>query len=219
MSWLTRTLSNPTGKKVLVAITGLGLVVFLIGHIAGNLLIYVGPEAMNAYAEGLHHLPGFAAIEVGLLLCFMLHIGLVLQLTLENRAARGEQGYAVSNTKQTRGVLAVVASKTMAISGIIVLVFVVVHLLDLRFDRGGEEDVYRKVVDVLSNPGKAALYAVGSLLVSWHLFHGFQSAFRSLGLGHAKYSPALGKLGALLALIFAIGFASIPVWVMITKGG
>jgi succinate dehydrogenase / fumarate reductase cytochrome b subunit len=218
VSWLTRTLSNPTGKKVLVAITGLALVVFLIGHLAGNLLIYAGPEAMNAYAECLHHLPGFAAIEVSLLLCFMLHIGLVLQLTLENRAARGAQGYAVSKSKQTRGVFAVIASKTMAISGIIVLVFVVVHLLDLRFQRGDGE-TYDQVIRVLSNPAKAALYCVGSLLVSWHLFHGFQSAFRSLGLGHAKYSPTLGKLGAALALIFAVGFASIPVWIMITKGG
>ena len=101
----------------------------------------------------------------------------------------------------------------MAISGLVVLVFLVVHIGDFRFKRMPDQDLAKMIFDLLSNPLHASLYAVGSILVAWHVSHGFQSAFRSLGLSHNDVTPMLVKLGSGLALLLGVGFASIPVWI------
>ena len=212
MGWLKRTFGSSVGTKLLVALTGLGLVGFLVAHMTGNLLIYVDDgKAINAYAKGLHELPGFQLMEIGLIACFVAHIVLTIRLSLANRAAKGG-GYAVSATKKPTGVVALLASKTMALSGLVVLVFLVVHIADFRLART-DEGPMDLIFDTLQNPLHASLYAVGSLLVSWHVSHGFQSAFRSLGFNHTDVTPMLVKLGSGLAILLGIGFASIPVWI------
>jgi succinate dehydrogenase / fumarate reductase cytochrome b subunit len=216
LSWLFRLFQSGIGRKVLVALSGLALVLFLVGHLTGNLLIYSGDdgESMKAYAESLHQMPGFMAIEIGLLLMFVLHISLVLWLTLENRRARGALGYSGGATKQESGVLRFLSSKTMAVSGLIVLAFLVVHISDFRMARG-EGDIYTQVTTKLQEPWRMALYVLGSLLASWHVYHGFQSAFRSAGVNHKKYTPLLRTIGTVLSIAFAIGFASIPIWIFV----
>jgi len=213
VDWLKRTFGSSVGTKLLVGLTGLGLVGFLIAHLTGNLLIYVdGGQALNRYADGLHQLPGFQVMELGLMGCFVLHIVMTIRLSLANRAAKGITSQA-RGTKRTEGLLGLLASKTMAISGLIVLVFLVIHIWDFRLQRDPALDVANLIFETLSNPLHAALYAVGSILVAWHLSHGFQSAFRSLGFNHPDLTPMLVKLGSLLAILLGVGFASIPVWI------
>lgn len=219
MSALSRTWRTGIGRKVLVGLTGLGLVGFLSIHMLGNLQIFKGDQSFNKYADGLHKLPGFQLIEIGLIAFFVIHMALVLWLALDNRAARGDQGYATSATKQKTSLLRVLASKTMVYSGIILVAFMVVHVMDFRLQHeaiaaaGG--DLKTVVVTQLAIPWKALLYVAGSLLAAWHIFHGTQSAFRSVGFHHKKYTPIIEKIGTALAIILGLGFAAIPVYALL----
>ena len=217
MSWLIRTFGSPIGQKVLTALTGLGLVGFLVMHLLGNLNLYRGEEAINDYAHLLHQIPGFPLIEAGLILCFLLHIALVINLTRLNRAARGN-GYQVKASKQKGTWGRALVSTYMGVSGVVVLLFIIIHVVDMRLARGTYESLYDHIHVILGVGWKAALYALGSAFVGWHLWHGFQSSFRSLGLGHAKYSPLLEKGGMVLSVVLTLGFISIPLWIYF-KGG
>jgi succinate dehydrogenase / fumarate reductase cytochrome b subunit len=217
VSWLIRTFASSIGQKVLTALTGLGLVGFLVMHLLGNLNLYRSEEAMNDYAHLLHEIPGFPLIEAGLIACFLLHIGLVINLTRMNRAARGTN-YKLKATKQKGTWGRAVVSTYMGVSGTVVLIFIVVHVFDMRLVRGTYESLYDHIHVVLGVGWKAALYALGSAFVGWHLWHGFQSSFRSLGLGHSKYSPLLEKAGMGLSILLTIGFVSIPLWIYLKVG-
>lgn len=231
MNWFTRTLNSTIGQKYLVAITGLGLVGFLITHLLGNLQIFAATEtpghyaAIDDYAEALHAVPGLALAEAGLLLFFLLHIALVFRLTMANRSARGDADYAVKRSKRKGGWFEALAGRTMAISGIVLLVFLVIHIAHFRLKRSavhGPEataQISTLIMDTLSNPVWAVLYIVGSLLVGFHLYHGFHSAFRSLGLNHRKYTPLIERIGFALAIILALGFVSIPLAVLLASAG
>lgn len=217
MSWLIRTFASPIGQKVLTALTGLGLVGFLVMHLLGNLNLYRSEEAINSYAKVLHDIPGFPLIEAGLVLCFLAHIALVFNLTRINRAARNTD-YKVKSTKQKGTWGRALVSTYMGVSGVVVLLFIIVHVGDMRMARGSYDSLYEHIHVVLGVGWKAALYVVGSAFVGWHLWHGFQSSFRSLGLGHAKYSPLLEKAGMALSIVLTLGFISIPLWIYF-KGG
>ena len=223
MGWLKRTFGSTIGTKMLVGLTGLGLIGFIIMHMIGNLFIYAdGGQGINEYAKGLHAVPGFTLLELGLLGLFVLHIGLTIRLVMANRAAKGGK-YAVSASKRKEGIMGLLASKTMALSGITLLVFLVVHITDVRLRRGAADadgnHLYdgqlldQLLFDTLSNPMHATLYAVGSLIVAWHVSHGLQSAFRSLGFTHPDVTPMLNKASAGLAVLLGVGFASIPLWI------
>jgi len=217
LSWLIRTFASPIGQKVLTALTGLGLVGFLVMHLLGNLNLYRSEEAINSYAKVLHDIPGFPLIEAGLVLCFLAHIALVFNLTRINRAARNTD-YKVKSTKQKGTWGRALVSTYMGVSGVVVLLFIIVHVGDMRMARGSYDSLYEHIHVVLGVGWKAALYVVGSAFVGWHLWHGFQSSFRSLGLGHAKYSPLLEKAGMALSIVLTLGFISIPLWIYF-KGG
>lgn len=213
MEWLKRIFSSTIGTKVLIGLTGLGLIGFLVMHMAGNLFIYKdGGKGINEYAEGLHNIPGFAFLEIGLLAMFVGHIALTIRLVMANREAKGGK-YAVSATKRKEGIAGLLASKTMALSGVTLLVFLVVHIMDFRLKRDSGMELDELMFSTLSNPLHATLYAVASLLVAWHVSHGLQSAFRSLGLNHPDLTPMLGKAAAGLAIVLGVGFASIPLWI------
>jgi len=213
LSWLKKTVFSTVGRKFLVGLTGVGLVGFLIGHLAGNLNLFRGKEAMNAYGHALHEIPGFLFIEIGLLTMFVLHIGLVLWLVVENRAARGSKRYASSSSKRPHPVRAL-ASRTMAFSGLTVLVFTVVHIAQIRLKRASYETaadgLTGHVVDTLAQPGTAILYIIGSLFVGFHVFHGIASAARSLGVHNRKYTPIIERAGVVIGAVIGIGFALIP---------
>jgi succinate dehydrogenase / fumarate reductase, cytochrome b subunit len=213
---MVRAVGSSIGRKFLTGLSGLALIGFLVGHLGGNLNLYRGTDAMNAYAEDLHHLPGFVLLDYGVLALVLGHIALVAGLILRNKAARSGR-YAVSASKRADGKAQSLASRTMVVSGAVILGFVILHLLDMRFQRGsytaadGSSSVGEHVVTLMQAEWRVAIYVVGSLLVAWHGFHGLQSAFRSVGLNHRKYTPLIEKLSAGLAVVLGLGFASIPV--------
>ncbi|MCB9642211.1 MAG: succinate dehydrogenase cytochrome b subunit [Myxococcales bacterium] len=223
MSWLTRIFTSSVGKKFLAGLTGLGMFLFLIAHVTGNMTLFlkskVGAEpAFNAYAKKLHELPGFAVGEALVLLAFFVHIVLVIWLSITNRKARGEQGYSEVRSKQpAQSQWALMASKSTLYGGLIILVFLVVHLIDFRMVRfmDGSLATQARVVDALKVPWRAFLYSIASLLVGWHLFHGVQSGFRTMGLRHPRYLTYIQKIGTIAAILIGVLFASMPVAIFI----
>ena len=230
MNWLSRVLTSSIGQKLIAALSGLGLLGFMLVHAQGNLRIYLpgeveGTRAIDAYAEHLHDQPWLPLAEIGLLVLFLGHIVTVIRLVRANRAARGATRYAASGNKSGGGA-ASKASMTMAVSGSITMAFLLVHVIMVRATRENlfqswssashepVEHVTKALVTHLSNPFMAAFYVVGSLLVSWHLFHGIQSASRSLGVNHNKYSPLIQKAGLLISIVLALSFASIPLAIL-----
>lgn len=209
-------LKSSIGKKDVVALTGLGLCGFLIAHLAGNLLLFVGPEIFNTYSHKLISSPFIYVAEAILLSLFLVHFGLSIWLQVENRKAR-PVSYVMKN-KTGRGATA--ASSTMAITGVITLVFLVLHLKNLKF---GEEyhvayngilmrDLYRLVIDYFSSLGNVVWYVIAHAALAFHTGHGFQSAFQSLGFRHPRYTPWIEITSKVYAVGISLGFASLAIW-------
>jgi succinate dehydrogenase / fumarate reductase cytochrome b subunit len=216
--------SSSIGKKWLVALTGLALLGFVGAHLVGNLQMFAGAAKINAYAEFLHanEKPLWIA-RIGLIFCFAGHIAATLTLVKMNRAAR-PQSYALS-----RHVQAKLSTRTMALSGLTVLSFIVFHLLhytlrvtDLRFktlaDGGQLEsafDVYRMVVLGFGNPLLSGFYILSVGLLALHLSHGVSSVFQTFGLESKRSAQWMPTAGRLLSFLIFVGYASIPTAVLL----
>jgi succinate dehydrogenase / fumarate reductase cytochrome b subunit len=221
MRGLALFLKSSIGRKVLMALTGLLLIGFLVVHLAGNLLILSGPETFNAYSHKLVATPLIYVAEVGLLVLFVAHFLTSFVLTRQNRAARPTPYYkqaAAGHTSRKD-----LASSNMIVSGIVVLAFVVLHVKTFKFGPyyvsardAAVRDLYRLVVEVFQKPGYVLWYSVAMVLVGFHLWHGFGSAFESLGAEHRLW---LRRLGQVIALVVAGGFLMIPVLVYFVIGG
>jgi succinate dehydrogenase / fumarate reductase cytochrome b subunit len=209
-------LNSSIGKKALMAVTGLLLIGFLIAHVAGNLTLYADSsgEQFNAYAEQLESFGWLKlAAEVGLVLLFVAHIALGLRTALENREAR-PQRYKDLAPKGAR----TISSMTMIVTGVIVLVFLVVHVIDFRLADFSQVGLARLVVERLSSPLGAGIYLVAMLFLGAHLWHAFQSLFQTLGLRHPTYAPLIRGTGIALAVGLAALFASFPVMCFLFEG-
>lgn len=210
--WIGRTLRSPIGAKAVTAITGLMLTGFLIAHVSGNLLFFAGPEALNAYAEGLKKFPAVLwAARFGLLGAFTLHVGVAIWLTRSNRSAR-PQRYACENTAQ-----ATFASRYMIHTGLVMLAFVVFHLAhftwrvtDHRIAELGPFEVHRMLVIGFQQPLVAGSYVLAMIAIGLHLSHGIASIFQTLGINHPRYNGVIRKMGPVLGIAIAALFASIP---------
>lgn len=210
---LGRFLLSSLGRKFVMALTGFLLVGFLIMHLLGNLTLYADVETGENfidYAAGMEHLgPIRYAAEIGLVLLFGIHIWTAFQLTRLNKAAR-----PVDYAKKSTFGESTFASRSMFVTGLLVLAFLIVHLINFRFSEGlqapDSENLFEYVKDVLSNPAFAAIYLIGSIVVGVHLSHGFRSAFQSLGAHHARLNVFAGRLGLFLAIVLGLGFASFP---------
>ena len=219
MNWIGKFLHSTIGRKVLMALTGLALIVFLIGHLIGNLTLYADGdgEAFNHYAETLESNPLLLPIEVGLALLFIAHIALGIRVSLENREAR-KKGYAIRASLGRR----TLGSASMLITGVLILAFLVVHVADFRIPKllGDEsmDDLALAVKQRLASPLGAGIYLVGVVALGLHLSHAFQSAFQTLGVNHPKYSPWITRVGIALAIVLFLGFASFPVVLMVQGG-
>lgn len=212
--------SSSIGKKTLMALSGGALILFLIAHLLGNLAIFEGQEAVNAYAVFLRSVPKLLwTARIGLILAFVVHIVTSVQLTLENKAAR-PQGYAVVKRRS-----ASLASQTMMWGGLVVLSFVIYHLAHLTFgvtdpvvaqlvDSKGRHDVYNMVVLGFQNPMISGFYILAQLFLGLHLSHGFASAAQTLGLTQTGAAKTLRRAGRLFAITLAVLYISIPVSVM-----
>ena len=221
---MLKSLSSSIGQKIVMAITGLALCGFLLIHLGGNLLLYVGADKYNEYAHALHAQKALLLVaEIGLLLMFVLHICLAFRTHFKNSSARPID-YAIRQSKQDPGPLAVPPSGMMLPTGMVVLVFLLLHLSDFKFFEytrmtglrhqsvSVSAEPFSKAVGVLKDPITAVVYLVGSLVLGLHVWHGFASACQTLGLSHPKYSPLIKSLSFLFALTVAIGFASFPFW-------
>ena len=215
LSWLQRTFTSSVGRKVLLGLSGFGLLLFLVGHLVGNLTFFADDtgELFDSYAHALESNPLLPLVELSLLALFAFHIGLAVKLQMENRAARGSNYVARGDHGQKTP-----ASSSMLFTGIAVLAFVILHLTDLRFAKEEGQSMAGLLREVLSEPLHAAAYLAFICLLTVHLAHGFQSAFQSLGLSHPRYTPLIKKISIGLAVALGVGFASFPVIIMLTGG-
>lgn len=214
-----KTLLSSIVKKQLTGLTGLLLCGFLVSHLIGNFLIFVGPEAFNLYAYKLTSTPLIYVAEVILLGIFLTHFGMAIYLTIQNKLAR-PVGYYM---KQPTGRGSTFASSTMPISGSVILVFVVLHILHFKFGAYYEithdgvvmRDLYRLVVEQFQNKWYTFGYIASMSVIGIHVSHGFWSAFQSLGFNHPKYTPVLRALSTLYALAIFGGFSSLPIYCLL----
>ncbi len=199
------------GKKIVMAITGVIMIAFLIGHVVGNLLVFRGAEGLNAYAAFLKHNVGpLWTIRVVLFVSVVLHIVAVVQLYRLDRKARPE-AYALYRPQA-----ATLASRTMRIGGLIIALFVVFHLL--HFTTGtvrpaafDETNVYQNMIGGFRVWWVVLLYVVAMIFIGLHLVHGAWSWLRTLGFSRAKAHPLHRPIAAALAILIWAGFTSIPV--------
>ncbi len=235
MNVLLRPWQSSLGAKYAMALTGVGLLGFVIVHMSGNLLIYLGPDALNSYAQALKDRPALLwAARSGLLIIFLIHLILGIRLTLQNKYARGVR-YVYEDTVQASW-----ASRHMLLTGFVLLAFIVFHLahftfglitnyidktgtpsvyLDLRQERNpgipvGHDDVYKMVVVSFRVPWVTITYVIAQVFLWLHLWHGGSSWFQSLGLNHPAYNPLIRAFGPVIATIVLVGNCSIPLAVI-----
>lgn len=220
MNWLLTLFSSTAGKKLVMALTGLFLITFLVVHLAGNfqLLKNDGGQAFNEYAAFMTTNTLIRIISIVLYASILIHIIWSLILTIHNRKARGSERYKVVDNSSPW------TSRNMGLLGTIVLIFLVVHLKDFwaqmhwggiakaTYDGKEYKDLYKIVELAFSQGWYVALYVVCMVGLSFHLWHGFGSAFQSLGLNHVKYNPLIKFVGRAFAIIIPALFALIPIW-------
>jgi succinate dehydrogenase / fumarate reductase cytochrome b subunit len=236
MSLIGHLFTSSIGRKFLMAVSGLILVGFVIGHLVGNLQVFGAPDQINGYAHFLHSLgPVLWAARLGLLVAVGVHIWAAVVLTLESRKARGAKDYGVKGYIQ-----ASVASRYMRLTGLVVLAFIVYHIAHFTLGstnsenykgnlprvtlaedvrefgfplaaKGTEvEDVYSMIFLSFANPWISSFYIVAVGLLSFHLLHGFDSMFQTMGLRNYRWSGALRGFTALFCLAYFIGNLAIP---------
>lgn len=213
-------LNSSIGKKMIVAVTGIALVAFVIGHLLGNFTFFLGPDAINSYGAKLHSLgPILWVIRIGLLGILVAHIYFTMKLWQENKAAR-PQKYIASNPVGTT-----VFARTMRLSGLIVLAFVIFHLahftvrvvdpsyatMQTMLDGQKVHDVYKMVVAGFSSGPMVFIYIVGLFLLTFHLSHGISSLFQTFGITNRRVRQNYEISGRILAWALYFGYISIPV--------
>jgi len=208
-------LSSSVGRKAIMAVTGVVFFGFVLGHMSGNLLVFMGPDAMNAYGAYLHHALHGGAIWVARILLLGslgLHVWASVTLTLSNRAARPVAYKKVTHDASTY------ASRTMIWSGPLILIFVVYHLLDLTYGTTNPRFVpgspYENVVASFHRPLVTGFYLLAMSALALHLRHGVWSMLQSLGVSHPRYDSWRKHAATLFALVVAIGFMAVPVAVL-----
>ncbi len=204
------------GKKLLMAVTGTLLVLFVVPHMIGNFAIFAGADKLNNYAAFLQSLgPVLWLFRIVMLTALVLHIITGIHLYLENKAAR-PVAYAAQTYQASS-----LSSRTMIFSGLLLFGFILFHLLHLTLgvihpefyqlvDEQGRHDVYAMTVLSFQQIGTVAVYLVGMVVLFFHVKHGFASLFQSLGLNTERLLPRLAVVSCLLALVLLVGYLSIP---------
>ncbi|UCD89773.1 MAG: succinate dehydrogenase cytochrome b subunit [Desulfobacterales bacterium] len=209
MNWLTNTLWSSVGKKLMMAVTGIGFSVFLVAHLAGNLTLYAGKDAFNAYAEHVHSLGPFLTIaELGLLFFAVVHIATGATLFYQNFKARPVR-YSVNSRAGGR----TIGSATMPYTGLVLLLFVIFHLANFHFADKTNTTIFQIVASAFLKPEYVFIYVVAMIIAAIHVSHGFWSAFQTIGANHPKYMPYIKGASILLSLVVGIGFGCLPIYV------
>lgn len=215
MAQSTSFLGSSIGRKVIMAVTGLALFGFVIAHLLGNLQVFLGPDALNAYAEALREYPAVLwGLRIGLLVAVALHIWSATALTLVNRKARPDGYDRFAPQASTY------ASRTMRWSGVLLLLFVVYHLLHFTFGVRAVHpqfvpgDVYHNFITGFQNPLVAGAYIVAMLALGLHLYHGAWSMLQTVGLSHPRLDRVRYGVAAAFAALIVLANISMPLAVM-----
>lgn len=225
MPSLLKALQSQVGRKVLTAVTGIGLMLFIIGHLAGNLTLFGASEAFNAYTFSLESLGWILyIIEFILALGFILHAYVGISIWRKRKKNR-PIGYEKYESKGGPSHVTW-SSRTMIFTGIVLLVFLVIHLDSFKFAETdmvaleGEQvrDLKALVIEKFQNPLYAFGYTFVMILLGFHLGHGFWSAFTSLTMKHYKMSDFVYTIGIIFAVLMAVGFIFIPLYIYFTGG-
>jgi succinate dehydrogenase / fumarate reductase cytochrome b subunit len=212
-------LGSTVGKKYLMGITGLIWAGFVLAHMAGNMLIFVSADAYNSYGHALTSGNIIYVAETVLVLALIVHVYTAVSLTISNRAAK-DQRYAVAASGKKRSTL---ASRTMAVQGSIILVFIILHLITFKYGVHYDtnvkgvpmRDLARLMEEVFQQPGYVIWYLIALILLGFHLSHGVGSTFQSLGLMEGTYRNTWKKLSYGYAVIVALGFIAQPVYLFL----
>jgi succinate dehydrogenase / fumarate reductase cytochrome b subunit len=220
--WPIELYRSAVGRKWVMALTGIVLMGYVLAHMVGNLKVYLGAEEINHYGEFLRDLlvpllprtVTLWALRVGLTLAFVLHVEAAWSLTRMNRRARAEGGYVSPRDYQAANA----ASRSMRLTGVVVLLFLLWHLADLTwgtvnpdFVRG---DVYRNLVASFERPAVSAVYIVANLALGLHLFHGAWSMFQSLGVNNPRWNSWRRGFATGFAVVVTVGNLSFPLAVL-----
>jgi succinate dehydrogenase / fumarate reductase cytochrome b subunit len=209
--------SSSVGTKILIGLTGVLLVVYLLIHIAGNMVVFLGPAAFNKYAFTLESNPLLPLIELVLLSWFVIHIYKTVRNFLSNQTARPvayqKKKSAGHTTRKT------FASTTMIFSGLWLFAFLLVHVRAFHDGWGtqyewpaGGRDLYRQEMETFANPVMVGFYIISMLVVGSHLWHGASSAFQSLGADKPAWTRVILPAGKVIAVLVAGGFIVIALW-------
>lgn len=229
MSWFTKFITSSLGQKLVMSLTGLFLILFLAVHLEGNLKLLKddGGVAFNLHTYFMTHNPLIKAVSYLLYTFILLHAVQGIALWLQNRKARGPVGYAVKVTRTVN--TNSFASRNMAYLGLLILVFLGIHMGDFwwKMKFGGTpmvmiegqeyKDLYTLVDASFSQAWIVIIYVISMVGLFFHLLHGFQSAFQTLGINHQKYTPAIHFLGLVYSIVVPLGFAIIPIYYFFFK--
>ena len=216
MNWVTQLLTSAIGKKIMMALTGLFLISFLIVHASINAMIFFNDGGVT-FTHWAHFMATnfiIRTIEIFLVIGFIWHIAQGLLLWKQNRAARGDSRYKVSNPPKH----STWYSRSMTLLGTLILLFLVIHTSNFwipnrtsQFTTGEELPLYQMMIAKFQNPVEVLIYMVGVISLLWHLLHGFQSSFQSLGLNHPKYKGLINWVGGIFSIGICILFAMMPI--------
>ena len=209
--------STSVGTKILIGVTGLALFLYLLIHIAGNLVVFMGPAAFNTYAYTLEGNPLLPIVELGLLSVFVIHIYKTIRMFLGNRQAR-PVAYA-QKKRAGRPSRKSLASSTMIVSGLWLLAFLVIHVRAFHDGWGteyewpaGGRDLYRQEMETFRNPLMVGFYVISMVVVGSHLWHGISSGFQSIGFDQPAWTRFILPAGKVIAVLIASAFIVIALW-------
>ena len=226
VKWFSTFLTSSIGQKVIMSLTGLFLISFLLVHLVGNFqLLYLDEgQAFNDYAYFMTGNPAIKSISYGLYAFILLHAIQGITLAVKNRRARGNERYAVKVNRVADSAASSLSSVYMGSLGTIIFIFILIHMYQfwLKMKIGdvpailsssGDEinNLYFLVEAAFANPLYVAFYVISMIFIAFHLWHGFTSAFQTLGLNHKKYTPLIKTVGRVYAVLIPLGFAVIPV--------
>lgn len=215
MSWFTQALTSSIGKKLIMSLTGLFLIVFLLIHATINAMIFYndGGETFTHWGHFMGTNPIIRTLEIGLILGFLIHIFDGYLLTKNNNDARPVK-YKVNHPSAN----STWYSRSMGLLGTLILIFLVIHTAHFwipnrsnQFATGEELNLYQMMLDIFQNIWVVIIYVLGCFSLAWHLVHGFQSAFKTLGLYHVKYNGAIKAVGLVFSIVIPTLFALMPI--------
>ena len=207
--------------KLIIGVTGILLFLYLIVHIAGNLMVFLGPDTFNTYSHALISNPLVVPVEIGLLIVFLIHLFKAIRMTFQNQTARpvkyAKKDWAGGASQKG------IASSSMILTGLAILIFVPIHVKTFKYGEfydlgGGMRDLYRLEAENFSSPLTVAFYLVMMVVVGVHLWHGVPSSFQSVGLNGPRFTPLIRKIGKVSAVLIAGGFIVITLWVFLVGG-